>query len=68
MTISTKYSPDDIIFFIHQNKVMLGEVQYVYTKGYSKGGPDITYELKGRSGIYKETDLFPNKEALLQSL
>lgn len=68
MTITTKYSPDDDVWFLYQNRVVSGQIQYVYTKGKPTNEPDITYELKGRTGIYKETDLFSTKEALLQSL
>lgn len=68
MTITTKYSPDQLVWFLYQNKVISGEIQYVYTKGYPNNSPDIWYELKNRSGNFNENDLFPSKEALLQSL
>lgn len=71
MTIITKYSPDTEVWYINANTIFSDTIQYVDIKvlPVKEGVAIIDYDLKGRNDRkFKEKELFPTKEALLQSL
>ena len=73
MTIKTKYHTLDRVFFIHDNKVHSGQIDYVYTRSFWGGKSfvtEVSYEINGYSkvGRLDESELFPTKEELLKSL
>lgn len=73
MTIETKFHTLDRVFFMHDNKVQSGQIDYVYTRSFWNGksfGTEVSYEINGysKAGRLKESDLFPTKEELLKSL
>lgn len=73
MTIKTEYSTYDRVYFMHDNKVHSGQIDYVYTISFWSGKSfvtEVSYEINGYStvGKLKERDLFHTKEELLKSL
>ena len=82
MTIETKYSVGDVVFFMDDNRVQHDRIHRILTtqgSRWSKAGTDeeqlIPEEIQidyyfgaGTSPAWDEQQLFPSKEALLASL
>ena len=73
MKIETKYHTLDRVYFMHDNKVQSGQIDYVYTRSFWGGKSfvtEVSYEINSysKAGKIKESDLFPTKEELLKSL
>ena len=73
MTIKTRYHTLDRVYFMHDNKVQSGQIDYVYTRSFWGGKEfvtEVSYEINGYSKVGKlnESDLFSTKEELLKSL
>ena len=76
MTIETKYSLGDEVWYMENNEAKKSRVEYIYTNTHTSiqhGVPPTTnisasYHLTGRNVIISEDDLFSTKEELLKSL
>lgn len=71
MTIETKYNVEDEVWLIYENKVIQQAVSSIYTTSSIEYGAlknNSVYYIRFCSGEFRECDLFPTKEALLQSL
>lgn len=70
MIIKTKYSVDDTVYFIHENKIQMGEVLQidVILNGYPVW-IWIRYQIKGMERFWiEERGVFATKEDLIASL
>jgi hypothetical protein len=68
MKIETKYNPTDTVWIMYDNKPQQAYVQMVITNTPENGLTKTCYALHGIAGYPNEDEMFPTKEALLQSL
>ena len=68
MKINKKYSIKDTVWFITNNQVVSERVSHVYVTINNNEDMSVMYELNNRDEIFKESDLFLNKEELLKTL
>lgn len=73
MTIETKYNTGDEVWFMHDNKAKKGiiikiDVSIVRDMNSQNVVKRVYYDLYNFSNPYIETNLFPTKEELLNSL
>jgi hypothetical protein len=72
MTIETKYNIGDEVWFMEDNKTKTIIISMILIScGDNTLLSDkvkITYTISGRTNQYLESELFPSKELLLQSL
>ena len=75
MKVETKFNVDDIVFFMHDNMVTIGNVATMHIYTHKPMGNEVVisvkYYLKGcsfQSDGYMEEKLFASKEELLKSL
>ena len=73
MKIETRFHTLDRVYFIHDDKVHSGQIDYVYTRSFWGGKSfvtEVSYEINGysKAGRLNESDLFPTKDELLKSL
>jgi hypothetical protein len=73
MTIETKYQSDNIVWFLFDNKVQSTNIKAVriiehINPVYKKAEIVIEYNIGIGQAFWKESELFPSKEKLLNSL
>lgn len=71
MTIEIKYAPGEQVWGMEDNKAKQLYIEKCFSCAYNDKGVSIqntTYTLYGREGRYTESQLFPTKEALIESL
>ena len=73
MNISTKYDKGDTVFYLDNNRIMIGKIAEVFAISTSKFEISYRMEYKGSSTVmaqptYSEDKLFATKEQLLKSL
>ena len=68
MTVTTKYSLEDMVWYMSQNRPQCGKVTYVYVRVTGKDQFSISYHLNHESTNWEETRLFGSKKELLNTL
>ena len=74
MKVETKFNVDDIVYFMHENRVATGQVAVVQFHAHKPYNDKVVtgtkYYLKnsGKSDGYMEDALFASREELLNSL
>ncbi len=69
MEIKTKYNIGDEVWFMHNNKIANSRIEYISTLSSKNSKTVIRYEVMLKNYlIIKEGDVFPTKQALIDSL
>lgn len=68
MKVTTKYSLEDMVWYMSQNRPQCGKVTYVYVRVTGKDQFSISYHLNHESTNWEETRLFGSKKELLDTV
>lgn len=68
MKVTTKYSLEDMVWFMSQNRPHCGKVTYVYVRVTGKDQYSISYHVNHDSTNWDEDRLFSSKKELLNTL
>lgn len=68
MKVTTKYSLEDIVWYMSQNRPQCGKVTYVYIRVTAKNQYSISYQINHESTKWEEDRLFGSKMELLNTL
>lgn len=68
MKVTTKYSLEDMVWYMSQNRPQCGKVTYVYIRVTAKNQYSISYHVNHDSTNWDEDRLFSSKKELLNTL
>ena len=74
MKLETEYDKEDVVFFMHENKIASDSIKKITIVVEQGSNADVSYELQqtvqenGSSIRKKEKELFKSKKALIETL